>query len=92
MSEHQIRTDYELIRYQPGLYWTRGVIPFPSKDGDIERWSLVKVAKQCWTKESGKDHCQWLYMDHSGGKEIDSGEWIRVWDPNESFTPEDSKP
>ena len=73
------KTDYDKIKHQPGLYWTRGVVPY-MKD---ETWTFVWVTKPFWTRESGKTHCQWFYMDRSGGYEIEKGEWIFVPDPGE---------
>lgn len=72
-----ISTDYDSIRYQPGYYWTRGVIPYR---GDA-KWLMVRVERPCWTTESGKDHCWWYYMDGSGGKEIEKGEWVFIPEP-----------
>ena len=72
-----VSRDYAAIRYQPGYYWTRGVIPFR----EPTRWWMVRVYKPMWTEESGKDHCQWFYQDGSGGYEIESGEWVLIPEP-----------
>lgn len=74
--------NYEEIKYTPGLYWAKGVVPnFETKE---RPWILLRVMEPMWTKESGNTHCLWYYEDSSGeGKEIDCGEWILVEDPNE---------
>ena len=83
ISLGQPSTDYDTIKYTPGLYWTRGVVPHPHPD---RPWDLVRVSKPSWTRESGKDHCHWYYSDGSGGEEITEGDWLLIPNPNQHMS------
>lgn len=72
--------DIDEVKYNPGYYWCRGAVPFSGS----KKWVIVRVYKPYWTKESGKSHCWWWYLDDSGGYEIIKGEWILIEPPGET--------